>query len=348
MSDTTASTEPCKEFPEKSVICEAICICKAAHIANQAMKPQNCVDKRLEGNLEMFPDTNIVPEPPYYVDTDANLALPLITEKTQTISWRRGVNAVRVQDALLNSPFADWSLAQQYVRGETTFKKIRNTLEEVRRPEVMTKEQKKMLIRDYDDIDGTFRRPDVVLLKDPHGDLSLGNIKDVVEIKFPPDDWQDNGQEDAYTVINNGKKPTLLTPEDCGCEEEEDKKKKRKSQANAGSLPDSKSAENVFPDAATAAELAKRYNIIDPPLEEDFAAELLMGFGAAAGMGLWGTLTGAGSAAGAGTGAAATVTRMGAARAAQTAAGAASQGTTWGKVGGGLLGTILGGGTEAQ
>ena len=206
MSTAAAGTESCKEFPEKIVICAAICTCQEERKAEPTLQRQLCVDDQLEKNLQLCPDTNIVPEVPYYVNTEANLAVPLLTKKTQTISWRRGINAVRVQDALLNNPFADWSLAQQYARGETTFKKIRNAIEESRRPEFMTKEQKKSLIRDYGEMKAMLRKPDVVLLKDPHGDLSLGNIKDVVEIKFPPDHWQD-GQKEAYTVINNGAEP---------------------------------------------------------------------------------------------------------------------------------------------
>jgi hypothetical protein len=61
------------------------------------------------------------------------------------------------------------------------------------------------------------RRPDVVLAKDPTKPLTRDNIKQVIDIKYPPDDWAP-GQREAYAQIDPaGKAPMKLGPEDCGC-----------------------------------------------------------------------------------------------------------------------------------
>ncbi len=66
---------------------------------------------------------------------------------------------------------------------------------------------------------GGTRRPDIVVVKDPTRPPTHANIKDVYEVKFPPDDWGP-GQKKAYGRIA-GKDPILLDPKECGCKRDQ-------------------------------------------------------------------------------------------------------------------------------
>ncbi|WP_257765136.1 VRR-NUC domain-containing protein [Burkholderia glumae] len=64
---------------------------------------------------------------------------------------------------------------------------------------------------------GNLRRPDVVVVNDPTQPPVQSNIKQVVEFKFPPDDYG-RGQRDDYIDIAGSKsKFTRLGPAECGC-----------------------------------------------------------------------------------------------------------------------------------
>ena len=68
---------------------------------------------------------------------------------------------------------------------------------------------------------GLVRRPDVVIVNDPGKPPTQDNIKQVVEIKFPPDGWS-KMQKDRYTVISgNADKLVKLEPDDCDCNKPE-------------------------------------------------------------------------------------------------------------------------------
>jgi hypothetical protein len=68
---------------------------------------------------------------------------------------------------------------------------------------------------------GMVRRPDVVIVKDPAKPPTQDNIKQVVEIKFPPD-RMDRSQEDAYTRIAGSRKNLVeMGPDDCDCSQPE-------------------------------------------------------------------------------------------------------------------------------
>lgn len=71
---------------------------------------------------------------------------------------------------------------------------------------------------DLPPIRGT-RRPDIVVVKDPTRPPTPDNIKDIYEVKFPPDDWRP-GQERAYQKIA-GKDPIALSPAKCGCKRDQ-------------------------------------------------------------------------------------------------------------------------------
>lgn len=64
---------------------------------------------------------------------------------------------------------------------------------------------------------GMVRRPDVVIVNDPTKPPTQDNIKQVVEIKFPPDK-RDARQDAAYTQIaGDENKLVVMGPEDCDC-----------------------------------------------------------------------------------------------------------------------------------
>lgn len=64
---------------------------------------------------------------------------------------------------------------------------------------------------------GMVRRPDVILVSDPTKPPTQDNIKQVVEIKFPPDKM-DEKQERAYTrIAGDDNKLVVMGPDDCDC-----------------------------------------------------------------------------------------------------------------------------------
>jgi hypothetical protein len=65
---------------------------------------------------------------------------------------------------------------------------------------------------------GFVRRPDVVIVNDPSRPPTQDNIKQVVEIKFPPDELS-KSQKDAYVSIAGGEdRFAKLEPDDCDCD----------------------------------------------------------------------------------------------------------------------------------
>jgi hypothetical protein len=70
---------------------------------------------------------------------------------------------------------------------------------------------------------GLIRRPDVLIVKDASKPPTQDNIKQIVEMKFPPDTITEE-QESAYeTIAGDTKKLTTLEPGDCDCESSEPK-----------------------------------------------------------------------------------------------------------------------------
>lgn len=68
---------------------------------------------------------------------------------------------------------------------------------------------------------GMVRRPDVVIVNDPMKPPTQENIKQVVEIKFPPDKM-DKPQRDAYEQIAGGERKLVeMGPNDCDCDQPE-------------------------------------------------------------------------------------------------------------------------------
>lgn len=68
---------------------------------------------------------------------------------------------------------------------------------------------------------GQIRRPDVVIVNDPAKPPTQDNIKQIVEMKFPPDTISEQ-QRAAYIEIGGGaKKLVTLQPSDCDCSSDE-------------------------------------------------------------------------------------------------------------------------------
>jgi VRR-NUC domain len=69
--------------------------------------------------------------------------------------------------------------------------------------------------------EGMVRRPDVVIVNDPTTPPTQDNIKQVVEIKFPPDK-RDARQDAAYSQIaGSDAKLVVMGPDDCDCDQPE-------------------------------------------------------------------------------------------------------------------------------
>lgn len=70
---------------------------------------------------------------------------------------------------------------------------------------------------------GMIRRPDVVIVKDPGKPPTQDNIKQVVEMKFPPDP-PNNRQTNAYQrIAGDPNKVIEMKSTDCDCNQEEQK-----------------------------------------------------------------------------------------------------------------------------
>lgn len=68
---------------------------------------------------------------------------------------------------------------------------------------------------------GMVRKPDVVIVNDPTKPPTQDNIKQIVEMKFPPDK-EDKDQTDDYgRIAGNPTKVRVLKPDDCDCDKAE-------------------------------------------------------------------------------------------------------------------------------
>jgi len=73
---------------------------------------------------------------------------------------------------------------------------------------------------------GYTRRPDVVIVKDPLKPPAQGNIKQVIELKFPGDGFRQGQREDYIVIAGDETKMVPLKLEDCDCNESEPKNPK--------------------------------------------------------------------------------------------------------------------------
>lgn len=64
---------------------------------------------------------------------------------------------------------------------------------------------------------GMIRRPDVVIVNNPSGPPTQDNIKQVVEMKFPPDVVRKEQVDDYGVIAGSRRKVVVMEPEDCDC-----------------------------------------------------------------------------------------------------------------------------------
>ncbi len=103
---------------------------------------------------------------------------------------------------------------------------------------------------------GNIRRPDVVIVNDASLAPIQGNIKSVVEIKFPPD-RHSRKQQDAYArIAGSSSKVALMDPADCGCSDSE-----RTESAQSTNRAALSEADDVFVQGAARAMLG-----VPPPM----------------------------------------------------------------------------------
>lgn len=69
---------------------------------------------------------------------------------------------------------------------------------------------------------GMIRRPDVVILMNPREAPTQDNIKMVVEMKFPPDDYNPKQMADYGRIAGSAGKVEIMRPEDCDCDQLEE------------------------------------------------------------------------------------------------------------------------------
>ncbi|WCM24554.1 VRR-NUC domain-containing protein [Paraburkholderia bryophila] len=69
--------------------------------------------------------------------------------------------------------------------------------------------------------EGNVRRPDVVVVNDPTQPPVQSNIKSVVEMKFPGDDYSPDQRDDYVEIAGSPAKFVHLGPAECGCGDEQ-------------------------------------------------------------------------------------------------------------------------------
>lgn len=66
--------------------------------------------------------------------------------------------------------------------------------------------------------EGMIRRPDVVIVNDPTKPPTQDNIKQIVEMKFPPDSISPEQKRDYIKIAGTDKKLRTLKPSNCDCD----------------------------------------------------------------------------------------------------------------------------------
>lgn len=107
---------------------------------------------------------------------------------------------------------------------------------------------------------GLIRRPDVVIVKDPTEPPTQDNIKQIVEMKFPPDTLAREQQEAYVRIAGDESRLAKLEPGDCDCSDEEPK---------GASMP-AKELAAAAAAAAWAAYILSRGKTPHPPLVPAF------------------------------------------------------------------------------
>lgn len=171
---------PNADYGDKKVLCSAICKCKETPgkgVDGRSLK-QACVSKRLK-ELDGIMRHNSPYKPEVNYDMTKEPPAPIMDSEVAT----------KGHDWLPGWIRKWWDVPDEDGNQRPPFKAGR----------------------------GLVRRPDVVIVKDPYKPPVQENIKQVIEIKFPPD-TMDAPQREAYAQIAGGDhKLVEMGPEDCDC-----------------------------------------------------------------------------------------------------------------------------------
>lgn len=200
---------------DKKVLCSAICKCKdtpGVGKDGRSLK-QSCVSTRLKGLDELLKHRSIY-KPEVNYDMTQQPPAPIMDSGVETKGhdWLPGWIS-----KWWNVPDAQGQQRPPFVAGE-----------------------------------GMVRRPDVVIVNDPLKPPTQDNIKQVVEIKFPPDGWKTDQETDYARIAGGRSKLEKLEPDDCDCNQPE---------PNAPKIP----VEQIGPAAGLAALLMMLITRRPPP-----------------------------------------------------------------------------------
>lgn len=170
------------DYTDKKVLCSAICKCKDAPGVGKDGRSlkQSCVSGRLKG-LDALLEHKSPYKPEVNYDMTKEPPAPIMDSEFET----------RAHDWLPGWIKKYWHVPDGDGNTRPNFKAGK----------------------------GYIRRPDVVIVNDPSKPPTQDNIKQVVEIKFPPDTIT-KPQEDAYIhIAGDDKKLVTMGPEECDCDQ---------------------------------------------------------------------------------------------------------------------------------
>lgn len=174
-------TRPTADFVDKKVVCSAICKCKDMPSIgkNGSLLKQSCVSGRLNALDKVLEHTSPY-KPEVNYDMTKHPPAPIMDSDVETKPHDWVPGWIKKYWKL---PDAEGNVRPKFLKGT-----------------------------------GLIRRPDVVIVKDPNKPPTQDNIKQIVEIKFPPD-TMDDPQREAYEKIAGS--PTKLVemgPDNCDCD----------------------------------------------------------------------------------------------------------------------------------
>lgn len=169
------------DYADKKVLCSAICKCKDAPGIGKDGRSlkQSCVSGRLKGL-----DSVLKHRSPYKAEVNYDMTRqppePIMHSEIET----------RAHDWLPGWIKKYWEMPDEAGNKRPPFKPKK----------------------------GYIRRPDVVIVNDPVKPPTQDNIKQVVEIKFPPDTAPSDQIADYARIAGDRDKLIVMGPEDCDCD----------------------------------------------------------------------------------------------------------------------------------
>ena len=172
--------QPSANYDDKKVLCSAICHCKnipEAGVDGRSLR-QVCVSKRLK-ELDSIMGHRSPYKPEVNYDMTKQPPAPIMSSDVET----------KVHNWLPGWIKKWWDVPDDDGNQRPKFKAGQEMI----------------------------RRPDVVIVKDPNKPPVQENIKQVVEIKFPPDVMSDPQKEAYIQIAGSDDKLVEMGPADCDC-----------------------------------------------------------------------------------------------------------------------------------